>query len=115
MLDNFEVMGNGFEVKVINVIPVSLPTWAKFFGDRENDPNNWWYTEVHAWAQVEYTIHDSSVSTGLFGYCNEIVENDDDSKVSGIMELADVCSTFGYYTTKKPEYMDDRDVKKYNN
>lgn len=128
------------KTNVLNVLPVTVPTWAKFhlaefkngakydhFKNRDGatlNEDEWWYCEIHAWAQVVYTYEPDvnmngvtvadgcEIFDGLFGYYAETIDEGSAQDTHGSMELANEHRGFVEYTTIKPKYMDSRDVPK---
>ena len=107
------------QIKVLNVLPVTVPTWAKLHttktvdGREEKNMDDWWYMPVHAWAQVKWAdgSQDEPVEDwydGLFGY---VADREDGGCEWGRMELADSWdASLAHYTTEKPEVMDSSDI-----
>lgn len=96
------------EVEVINLCPVAKPTWAKMCNVENADgipvqnKEDWWYVEIHFWANVWYADPDPEDRyNAVFGAYAE-----DESGGGGIDFVEAQGHSFLHYTTEQPPYLD---------
>lgn len=100
--------------RIINISPVSRPTWAKMCSTMINpktgfitgNEDDWWYVEIVQWANVVYTLDDDDTEyPAIFG-C--FMATDVGEGIDFVEKHED---SFLIYTTEEPAYMDCVDAK----
>jgi len=102
------------DTKIINMITVAKPTWAKMCNTKEDetgrrvqDKEDWWYVEIIIWANVVWGMEDGVENNSIFGaYMDNEVDGGEIAFCEAEREF------FLHYTTEKPDYMDCSDVNK---